>query len=462
MFQHKLPLCSLVIAVLSASSLAAEPQLQPWPENPYYWQYRGRPTRLVGGSDDDNLFQMTQVEKHLDEIAAAGGNYIRNTMSDRPDKGFEVYPFAKLEDGKYDLTKWNDEYWNRFENLLRECERREIIVQIEIWDRFDYSRENWEPHPYNPKNNINYSFKKSGFEEYYPKHPGRNEQPFFFTVPELDNNQVVLKFQNAFVDKLLDISLKYPNVLYCIDNETSAEAAWPIYWTKFIRQRAKDANKSVNITEMWDDWNIKGGRHANTYDHPQRYDFVDVSQNNHNSGQEHWDNLMWVREHLEENPRPINHVKIYGADTGKYGTTGDGIERFWRCAIGGAAAFRFHRPDSGLGLSDVAAKQITAFRDLEEAARLFRCQPDADSRLLDDREKNEAYLTYEPGKQYILYFPRQGAVTLDLSDVQGEFQLLWLNPQKNTWTEATNITAGEPISLNSPSGKHAIAVITRR
>ena len=31
--------------------------------------------------------------------------------------------------------------------------RRGIIVQIEVWDRFDYSRDNWEPHPYNPKNN---------------------------------------------------------------------------------------------------------------------------------------------------------------------------------------------------------------------------------------------------------------------------------------------------------------------
>jgi hypothetical protein len=38
----------------------------------------------------------------------AGGNYMRNTMSDRPDKGFEVYPFQRRADGKFDLREWNE------------------------------------------------------------------------------------------------------------------------------------------------------------------------------------------------------------------------------------------------------------------------------------------------------------------------------------------------------------------
>ena len=35
--------------------------------------------------------------------------------------------------------------------------------------------------------------------------------------------------------------------------------------------------------------------------------------------------------------RPINNVKIYGADTGKYGKTQDGLARFWRNIFGGFA-----------------------------------------------------------------------------------------------------------------------------
>ena len=43
----------------------------------------------------------------------------------------------------------------------------------------------------------------------------------------------------------------------------------------------------------------------------------------------------------------------------------DGLERWWRHVIGGAAAARFHRPDSGLGLSPPAANSIHAARKLE-------------------------------------------------------------------------------------------------
>jgi hypothetical protein len=35
----------------------------------------------------------------LDRLASAGGNVIRNTMSDRKDQGFEIYPFKQLDSG---------------------------------------------------------------------------------------------------------------------------------------------------------------------------------------------------------------------------------------------------------------------------------------------------------------------------------------------------------------------------
>ena len=43
-----------------------------------------------------------------------------------------------------------------------------IIVQIEIWDRFDYSTERWPPDPYNLKNNVNIGYEESGFAPEYP------------------------------------------------------------------------------------------------------------------------------------------------------------------------------------------------------------------------------------------------------------------------------------------------------
>jgi hypothetical protein len=86
--------------------------------NPFYWQYKGRPVLLLGGSRDDNLFNQPQgLVEHLDTLAACGGNYIRNTMSSR--NPGNVWPFKRLDNGRYDLERWNQEYWDRFENLLR-------------------------------------------------------------------------------------------------------------------------------------------------------------------------------------------------------------------------------------------------------------------------------------------------------------------------------------------------------
>lgn len=244
MFSLSRCLLAISVVVTMSSTYAADPDsapLRPYDQNRSYWQYHGHPVLLLGGSKDDSLFQIPDLRQHLDEIKAAGGNYIRNTMSDRPDHDFEVYAYLRLPNGKYDLNQWNEEYWNRFANLLRWTDEREIFVQIEVWDRFDYSDSGnyprWQPHPYNPANNVNYSYEDSGFARRYPNHPGANDQPFFFTTPKQGNNEVVLPYQQRFVDKMLSYSLQYDHVLYCMDNETSGEEAWGAYWAEYIKRR---------------------------------------------------------------------------------------------------------------------------------------------------------------------------------------------------------------------------------
>ncbi len=451
----------MVLLAASGISAAADDadRIRPWPENPRYWQYRGRPVLLLGGSKDDSLFQIPDLKEHLDEMARVGGNYIRNTMSDRHDKGFEDYPFKQLPDGRYDLDHWNEEYWRRFENMLRWTHERRIVVQIEVWDRFDYSRDHWEPHPYNPKNNVNYTYEQSGFAEHYPDHPGRNRQLFFFTTPKQRNNQVVLPIQQRFVEKLLSYSLDYDQVLYCMDNETSGAEAWGAYWADFIRRRAAGAGKEVAVTEMWDAWDLKSDEHRRTLDHPERYDFADVSQNNQKKGQEHWDNFQWVRTHIADAPRPLNTVKTYGADGGRFGNNRDGVERWWRHLIGGAASARFHRPDSGLGFSPPAVASLEAARKLESLVKPWDVEPA--NELLSDRAENEAYLAARPGVAYALYFTDGGAVGLDLRKAEGKFQLRWIDIGTGDWAKREMIRGGRVVTIRTPDKGHWVAAIAK-
>ncbi len=455
----------LLVAAVANITGAAEP-LRPWEQSSWYWSYDGKPVLLLGGSDDDNLFQWPEDKliDQLDRLAAAGGNVIRNTMSDRKDKGFEVYPFQQ-RGGKYDLNQWNPEYWKRFQQMLTATAERKIVVQIEIWDRFDYTdsrgSNRWQIHPYNPANNVNYSYEESGFAKRYPDHPGQNKQPFFYTTPKQRNNQTVLRYQQRFVNKLLDHALQFDHVLYCMDNETNGEEEWSRYWARFVKRRAAEAGKTVYVTEMWDDWNLAAERHKRTFDHPELYDFVDVSQNNHNKGQKHWNNFLHVRKYLSGRPRPMNTTKTYGATGNKFGHNDqDGIERFWRHLLAGAASMRFHRPDSGLGLNDKAVACIRAARKLESLVPLWSVDPAND--LLSEREDNEAYVAANPGAAYAVYFPAGGEVELDLSAAKGPMTVQWIHINTGEFGPKQQLVGGDKTKLTAPDGgSWAVAIVAR-
>ena len=65
------------------------------------------------------------------------------------------WPFAKVED-KYDLNRFNPEYWDRFSRLLKAASHRDVVMQVEIWATFSYYRDSWTHfNPFNPAHNIN-------------------------------------------------------------------------------------------------------------------------------------------------------------------------------------------------------------------------------------------------------------------------------------------------------------------
>ncbi len=427
-------------------------RIQPYKADPRYWQYKGKPVILLGGSETDHIFLMDGLQEHLDEIASVGGNYVRNTMSQREE--IELKAHKLLPDGKFDLNQWNEDYWGRFQNMLRWTQEREIIVQIEVWDRFDFSTHRWSDSPWNPANNINYTAEESGFALEYPEHPGKNLQPFFYTVPSMKNNTLIRGHQEAFVDKMLSYSLSYGNVLYCMDNETGAAIEWGAYWATYIKTRAAEAGKGVETTEMWDSYALDDPRYDDTVEHPEIFSFIEVSQNNHNRDRVHWDNVRLMCERIQKTgkPRPINTVKIYGASTGTYGRNRDGQERFWRNILGGLSATRFHRPASGLGLSAKAKAHIKSLRMFTDAMDFLQCEPHIELLGWHWRNRNEVYCVAKPGQEYGLFFTDGGMATLNVSAAgKRELTVRWLDIMASKWLEPIKVTPEKgQISLFTP------------
>jgi hypothetical protein len=411
---------------------------------------------LLGGSVEDNLFQIKGLEEHLDLMASVGGNYVRNVMSSR-DEG-DAWPFHQQEDGRYDLSKWNGEYWKRFENFLQETAKRDIIVQIEVWATFDFYRDFWEVNPFNPKNNINYDSRRSKLPESVDTHPTFTENNFFRSVPSQMSLARVLWFQQQFVDKMLSYSLLYDHVLYCMDNETSVTSDWGKYWAKHLQKKARQAGKEVYTTEMWDPHDLSHPFHAETFDNPDIFPFVDISQNNHQSQDAHWNNGIEQIKRLEEIDavRPVNNVKIYGNDGGAHKTTRDAIENFVKNVLMGCASARFHRPTSGQGLNETAQAVIRSMRELTDRMDFFDGLPN--NELLQGRESGEAYCRAVPQGEYAVYFPEGGEIELDLSGFKGEPSLVWLNVLSSEWSEE-EFPNKENIKLTAPDRDHWIVLI---
>jgi len=481
-----------ILLFLTLAGLAAPPRIhgasradsgriRPYKANPRYWQYKGRPVLLLGGSEDDNLFQIPDLKKHLDLLASVGGNYIRNTMSARVIRGFEVQAFKKLANGKYDLNQWNREHWDRFETLLRLTGERGIIVQIEVWDRFDYTDyrrfKHWKPCPYNPAGNVNYTPEESGLATLYPQHhPGADKQPFFHTIPAMDDNAVVRKYQEAFVDKMLSYSLRCGNVLYCMNNETSTSPAWGRYWMKYIRGKAAEAGVDVYVTDMFDvGWDLDTeSKFLTSFDNPAIYTFLDISQNNGNKNTvaKHWKNIRFVYDRTQAHPRPINNVKVYGADEyppesnyhkrvwNKWGTQ-SGIRSFVMNVLGGCASTRFHRNQSnGIGLTKPAQNCIRAVRKLESLVKMWEVNPD--DGLLSGHDADGVFLAAKPGEKYAIYFVKGGAAVLNLPAAGRGFSLKWISIDTGEWGKESKIAAAGRVAISAPGTGGWLAAIVRR
>ena len=468
-----------------------EDRIQPYAENPTYWQFMGKPILLIGGSSNDNIYQHSYDEliEELDRLVEHGGNYVRNTMSSRDEGNIQAFYFDE-ETGKYDLTRWNDDYWEMFDRFLQATHERGIIVQIEIWATYDfYTRDShtrdgltaWQRNPFNPRNNINYEEgRDSGLISDFRSDHDYLVNPFFYTVMPLSEpfdfslQPTLLKYQQRFVRKVMETSLPYDHVLYVIDNETNADPKWPRYWSQFINNIAADYGKKIEVTEMWDtfdptDGNVEGvsrqsisshffGKRAsvsNTLYDTKNYTYLDISNHNFQTGETHYKTGLYVWDEIQRSGilRPVNNTKIYGAGEPDWaGSRQEAGERFWRNIFAGHASARFHRPPYGEGNNDFALQHVESMSVLmtELIDDFTRLRPN--NCLLHNRQENEAYALADIGNSYVVSFMNGGNVSLDISGIKSETAtLVWHDVLENTWTsENMNLNPETGLILRTP------------
>jgi hypothetical protein len=164
----------LVTAALCFAQLvcSAETPIQLHPENPHYFVWRGKPTILITAGEHYGaaLNRDFDYVRYLDELKKYNFNLTRvfagtyrevqgsfnitgNTLAPAPDKF--VCPWAAGNaEGKFELTKWNENYFTRVKDLLQKARDRGVVIELVLFCTM-YDDTLWNASPMNAHNNIN-------------------------------------------------------------------------------------------------------------------------------------------------------------------------------------------------------------------------------------------------------------------------------------------------------------------
>lgn len=465
--------------------MASGNPISPFDGNSFYWQFRGQPCLLLGASAKNNLFQCAcpahpsgiNLPEHLDQLADAGGNFLRCSLSAR--EPGDVQPFNKQnKSGLYNLSSHASEYFARLHDFCDETARRGIIVQIELWDTWDFIPQNksWLQSPWNPANNSSFNADLVGMSSGSPSLPPYAQLPFFRSVPALDDLKPLRSLQKKFLDRVLEVTLPFDNILYAVGNETDVDIHWIDYWARHIRKIASASGREVSLTDLCasayegssaasrilEATNTAERREAaekvfSALKNQRLYQYIDISTYNLESGKAQYSTALRLREILRDQgtAKPIHCIKIYGADAPHGGSASalggsqqDALQRLWRNFFAGLAGLVFHRPPEGIGLSSTARVHLRAMRRLSEELSLYISEPRPD--LIKTVDDSEVYCFGNPAASLAICIIGGGAAELDCESMDCSARLRRFDILRGDWVKDTPVMARGVIRLQAP------------
>jgi len=210
-----------IFLLVSHFAASAQP-IQLHPNNPHYFLWRGLPTVLVTSCEHyGSLINMDfDFEKYLNRLKALGLNHTRIFLGDymeapddfcihvnplAPAPGRFIAPWARSKvpgfargGSKFDLDRWDENYFKRLHRYFQLAERNGIVVEVV----FFFVGMNWKTAPLHPDNNVNATTPFASQAEYMC----------------LDSGNLLVR-QDAYVRKLVRELNRYNNVIFNVANE---------------------------------------------------------------------------------------------------------------------------------------------------------------------------------------------------------------------------------------------------
>ena len=237
-------LSKTVIVLIALRGIAtAQEQIKPLslhPDNPHYFQFRGKPAVLIGSTehygavlnlDFDYVAYFDALGKHgLNQTRTFSGTYREipgsfgitdNTLSPI----HYIGPWARAEgaENKFDLTQYDGKYFGRLKDFIAQAGKRGIVVEYVLFCTL-YNDALWAINPMNPKNHGSAIGEVPRREVFTLKH------------------KELLALQDAFVKKAVTELNGFDNVYFEICNEPYFEGVaddWQAHMAQVIVETEK-------------------------------------------------------------------------------------------------------------------------------------------------------------------------------------------------------------------------------
>jgi hypothetical protein len=232
-----------------------------YPGNRKYLEYKGKPVILITSAEHYGAVVNMDFDEivYLEKLADEGFNYTRiftgtyiepadnvfgiekNTLAPLP--GRYLSPWVQ-DDGKYNLDRFNPEYFERLRHFVSHAGEIGIIVEVTLFSSI-YDEGAWRLLPFHPRNNVN-GVGEIGYRR----------------VHTLFNGDL-LAFQEKFIRKVVRELNVYDNIFYEIQNEPWADHPNLVdyvnlekdtVYTRSWQQRVEVAN---DVSADWQEWVVK-------------------------------------------------------------------------------------------------------------------------------------------------------------------------------------------------------------
>ena len=181
----------------------------------------------------------------------------------------------------------------------------------------------------------------------------------------------------------------------------------------------------------------------------------------------------WVVGHDEQNPAELGvppDAGYQGFDGAAKPEKGNAYTRhdirrlcLWGTLMAGGEGveyyFGYKLPHNDLNAEDFRSR-AAAWADARRARRFFEdnaipfwAMDNVDELVGNPERKNTVYCLAQPGQVYVVYLPNGGTVELDLSAVQGRFEVRWFDPRTDgpiAGIPAGSVQGGAKVKLGPP------------